>query len=312
MTQMTSTTTVVIGIPTFRRPEGLKALLDSLVPQLEGMVVQVIVADNDCGTQAPAVVESFKDRIPSAVCLPVKARGVSQVRNALVEAADRLAPQWQWLVMYDDDGVLTPGALANLLSAGERFGAHLVGGVVDGGSLSQANLLARHSIFAARHRWATGLVPRLNGAQNIALSRKLFDLMQPPFFRNEYGASGGEDYDFFRRTSNRGGKIAWCNESVVLEPPTPAQITVKGLLNRYFTTGTYMVVIDRSYDGARTVWLQASKGLVSASLRLVWGAVRFNGPAVATGILSVAHYCGRLAGLFGARSTRYVNPQQGA
>lgn len=302
---------LVIGIPTFRRPDGLKALLHSLHGELEGVNALVLVADNDCGDQAPTVVDSCRGLFANILCLPVKARGVAQVRNSLVGSANELAPGWQWLLMFDDDGLVRPGVVKGLVSTGDLYQAHVVGGVVDGGALSNANILARHSLFAARRKWETGVVPMLNGAQNIAISRRIFDFVEAPLFRNEYGASGGEDYDFFRRIVSAGGRLAWSADAVVFEPPTSAQVTVKGLLNRYFTTGAYMVLIDRFYDGSKVVWIRALKGLVTGVGRTLWGGLTLNGSVFANGVLSTAHFLGRLAGLFGARTSRYVNTKEG-
>ena len=58
---------VVIGIPTFRRPQQLQALLDSLLPELAPHDVWVIVGDNDCGESAPAQLQAFRARWPQAV-----------------------------------------------------------------------------------------------------------------------------------------------------------------------------------------------------------------------------------------------------
>lgn len=299
---------LVIGIPTFRRPGLLRALLESLLPELSGWNACVVVADNDCGDDAPTVVEAFRARWPNSRCIPVSARGVAQVRNALVAEAHRAQPDWRWLVMLDDDGLATPGWLALLLAAGERYQADLVGGPVEGMLPAGSGWLARNSVFASRKRWRTGPVPLLNTTQNLAIARKALSIAPEPLFRNEYGASGGEDYDLFRRVGTAGGRIVWCDEAVVLEPAPAERLTVRSLLHRYFTTGIYMVGIDRTYDGAAKVWLRALKGLLGAFLHAGVAAVTGRRDACARAVLSVAHDAGRLAGLLGMTSARYVAP----
>lgn len=303
---MHSAIDIVIGIPTFRRPELLQALLDSLVPELQGRRVKVIVADNDCGSDAPRVVAGFGERWPDSACIPVSARGVAQVRNALVAHALQTAPDWRWLVMMDDDGLVTPGWLGHLLATGEQYGSHLVGGPVDGVLPAGASVFAQNSIFAARRRWPTGLVPTLNTTQNLAISRTVEQLFQPPFFRNEYGASGGEDYDFFRRVAQAGGRIAWCDEAVVLEPAPADRLTTRSLLHRYATTGGYMVAIDSHYDGRGTTAMRAFKGVAGAVVRMALAALTLKKVKVAREVLTLAHYGGRVAGLMGMRTSRYV------
>ena len=300
---------VVIGIPTYRRPALLSVLLTSLADELRGTAVKVIVADNDCGLEAPAVVEAHRAHFAHIECVPVRERGVSQVRNAIVAAAHRLTPGWQQLIMLDDDGRVTPGWLAALMGAAERWGADLVGGPVEGELPAHANLLARHSLFAHRKRWVTGVVPTLNTTQNLLISRSVADRLGEPLFRNDYGASGGEDYDLFRRVAQAGGVLVWCDEAVVIEPAPADRLTRKALLSRYATTGSYMALIDASYDGRWRVALRAIKGLLGASVRSAWAGVRLDGPEFAVHVLLVAHFLGRLAGLAGARTRRYVKAE---
>ncbi len=299
---------IVIGIPTYRRPELLAALLDSLLAELQVQPACVIVADNDCGADAPRVVAAFQARWPDIVCIPVAARGVAQVRNALVAEAHRLSPQWRWLLMLDDDGSVTPGWLGRVLDTGRRLNAHLVGGPVEGLLPASSNVFARNSIFSSRRRWDTGLVPTLNTTQNLAIARATLALAPEPLFRNEYGASGGEDYDLFRRVAAAGGRMAWCDEAVVLEPAPADRLTVRSLLHRYATTGMYMVAIDRSYDGARQVWRQAVRGWLASCLRMLVAGVTFQSDKFARAVLAIAHYSGRLAGLLGLKTARYVSP----
>ncbi|MYN29092.1 glycosyltransferase family 2 protein [Duganella levis] len=299
---------LVIGIPTFRRPAQLRALLDSLLSELQEHPALVIVADNECGKDAPQVIEQFKLSWPSVRCIPVAARGVTQVRNTLIAQAGQEAPGWRWLIMLDDDGLATPGWLGRLLATGEQYQAHLVGGPVQGELPSGSGWLARNSVFAARGRWATGLVSTLNTTQNLAISRRVLALVPTPLFRNEYGASGGEDYDLFRRVAHAGGRFAWCDEAIIMEPAPADRLTVSALLYRYHSTGMYMAVIDRSYDGAKQVGWLAVKGLLGTCARLAFAAVTLRTNAAAHLILMTAHYLGRFAGLLGVRSSRYVAP----
>lgn len=300
---------VVIGIPTYRRPELLSVLLKSLAGELHGTLVKVIVADNECGTDVPAVIAAHRALFEHIECIPVRERGVSQVRNAIVSAAHRLTPGWQRLIMLDDDGRVTPGWFAALLGAAERWRADLVGGPVEGELPPDANLLARHSLFARRKRWATGGVPTLNTTQNLLIARSAFDKLGLPLFRNDYGASGGEDYDLFRRVARAGGVLVWCDEAVVIEPAPADRLTRKALLSRYATTGSYMALIDASYDGRWRVAAGAIKGLLTSTLRAAWGGLRRDGPDFAVHVLLAAHHAGRLAGLAGARTSRYVKAE---
>jgi len=272
------------------------------------MPALVIVADNDCGQDAPRVVAEFAARWSQAVCVPVPERGVAQVRNTLVREAGLRCPDWQWLLMLDDDGIATPGWLGRLVSAGIALKADLVGGPVEGVLPDHVGALARNSVFASRRRWKTGLVPLLNTTQNLGIARSTLALTGEPLFRQEYGASGGEDYDLFRRVARAGGKLAWCDEAVINEPAPADRLTPRALLYRYASTGVYMSLIDRSYDGKHAAWKHGIRGLVGSVLAVLGGLARFDVDRTARGLLMSAHMAGRISGLLGARSSRYVEP----
>jgi hypothetical protein len=292
-------TAIVIGIPTFRRPRQLDALLTSLAPERAGATV--IVADNACEAATLAVAERH-----AAHYRPVPERGLAAVRNALIAEAAWLAPGWRWLAMLDDDGRVAPGWLAPLVACAETYDAHLVGGPVEGDLPPDAGRLARNSVLAARRRGPTGPVPRLAGAQNLLISRELIDLLGTPLFRAACDRSGGEDYDLFRRTAAAGGRMAWCAEAVVHEPAPPEQLRPRPLFARYWSTGLTTARIDRGFDGAPRAWAAALRGLAGSAARGAGATLRGDLDAAAGAALMLGHFGGRLAGLLGAESRRYV------
>jgi hypothetical protein len=297
---------IVIGIPTYRRPEQLAKLLGTLLPELQGRRAQIVIADNDCGVDAPAVAEKFRSSWPETRCISVRERGIAQVRNALVAEANRADPDWNWLIMLDDDGWVTPGWLVTLLDAAIKHDADFIAGRVDGCVPQDSSWLARNSLYASRGGQPTGLARTLKGAQNLAIARKALKLVPQPMFRNEYGASGGEDYDLFRRAALARARMVWCDEAVVVEPTPEARLTRASLLHRYSSTGVYMATIDRTYDGLRPVALTAVKGFVGACLRTALAALTLQRDKCARYVLLVAHFSGRLSALMGVTTSRYV------
>ena len=296
---------IVIGIPTYKRPELLQKLLSSLVNEIDRNI-WLVVADNGCSEDTKAVVTAFSVDFPRCFYVPIPERGLAPVRNGLVRTVSELVPDWRWLAMLDDDGYVCEGWLARLIACGETFDAHLTGGPVEGVLPADANILARNSIFARRRRWTTGLVESLNTTQNLLISRTLLTLAPEPLFRNEYSASGGEDYDLFRRVRQNGGRIAWCDEAVVFEPTPESRLSIRRVLSRYYTTGIYMSQIDRSYDGARKTTTTAFKGFIASLLRTITAGFCRDSNAAAQGMLSTAHYAGRAVGLLGGRAARYT------
>lgn len=296
---------IVIGIPTFRRLRLLGELLDSLLPEI-GTDVTIIVADNDCSSEAKALVEGSSSPSARILYVAVPERGLTPVRNALVATATEHVPAWRWLAMLDDDGLVTPGWLSEIVACGERFEADLVGGPVIGVLPENASIFARNSIFAQRRRWPTGIVDTLNTTQNLLISRTMTTLLAQPLFRQDYSASGGEDYDLFRRSAQAGARIVWCDEAVIREPAPVDRLTLAGLMSRYYTTGIYMSKIDRSYDGRISTWKVAVGGMAGAIVRTMRFGIARDANAAARGVMSIGHYAGRLVGMLGGSTARYV------
>lgn len=297
---------IVIGIPTFNRQALLTRLLDSLIEEVrsEPAVLRIVVADNECSDRTREIVLGRQDMLTHYV--PVPERGLSHVRNAIIRAAGEQVPDWNWLVMLDDDGMVTPGWLKALIDCGERFQGDLVGGPVDGMVPDDAPVLARVSHFAGRETHPTGPIDRLQTTQNLAISRRVEGLLGFPLFDVRFNGSGGEDYDLFRRTQRAGGTLVWCDEALVLEPTPADRLTNQALLSRAYTTGIYMGQLRRLHDGPRREVTGAARGLVSSVAKLGLGMVSLNSKRTARASLDLAHAVGRVAGLIGSRTSRYM------
>lgn len=297
----------VIAIPTFRRIDLLSVLLDSLKVELYSKPVAILIADNDCGEDVPALVASYRKHFTHISSIPVRERGVSQARNALVSTIVSTYPDFEYILMLDDDGRVTAGWFDHITQAAVNYDATLVGGPVIGELPVGSSIFAKNSIFSTRKRWPTGVVSSLNTTQNLLLSRKVIELVGLPLFQNQYGASGGEDYDLFRRVASSGGTIVWCDEAEVIEPAPAERLTFSSLVSRYSTTGSYMYLIDSSLDGRRITSLRAIKGFTVSIFRVIFCILCFNMNGFARSVLSLAHFYGRLLGMVGRKTSRYVS-----
>jgi succinoglycan biosynthesis protein ExoM len=295
---------IVLVVPTFRRLEMLTHLMPLLLDNLKETGAKLLIADNDCDLAVEKAVNVFTEQWPETYYLPVKERGLSSVRNAMVRYAREIAPEWDWLVMIDDDSYVSEGWLSKLIFCADSNKADLAGGPVLGVLPEKAGLIARNSIVASRKRFPTGIVTGLNGTSNLAISRAMFLRVPEPLFSLAYNFSGGEDYEFFRRTRKAGCKMVWCDEAVNYEPATEAALRPANIIKRYFTTGAYMALIDSKYDGFTTTLFGAAKGLVGSIIRAPLALFKNLGSAVRE-CLGIAHYTGRLFGLMGWRSARY-------
>lgn len=295
----------VIGIPTYRRPGPLTRLLESLVSELQGRDALVIVADNECGEEVPAVVAAFEGRLPAIVSIAVPVRGISANRNALVEAAYTQAPHWQRLIMLDDDGFVEPGWFAELTAVAERTGAHVTGGAVIFPLPDDVGIFGRNSEFGCPRRLPTGVVPLLVGAQSTCFARKVETLVQRPWFNVSYGLSGGEDHELFLRLKKAGAVFAWADEALVREPTPGERATVRSVLHRSFTAGITNARAEREHEG----WLASARAtcghLFRVPLALIVHALLLRKDRVVRTVISGAYTAGRLPGMSRLVRQRY-------
>jgi len=118
---------VSIAIATWNRAKSLDRTLRQLcrlrVP--EGVTWELLVVQNDCTDETPAVVESYTDRLP-IVGLVEPALGISNARNCA-----RRAARGDLLILTDDDILVDEDWLASYVSAMKRWpNAGYFGGVI--------------------------------------------------------------------------------------------------------------------------------------------------------------------------------------
>lgn len=227
-------TRVDIGICTFRRPQ-LKQTLRSLaglrVPS--GTTMRIMIADNDSAPSARALVDAFAAGLPFEVrYIHCPASNISVARNACLEAADG-----DFLVFMDDDQeVVSPDWLAELLKRADASGADVVLGPVIAVYDEDAPRWMRegdfHSTFPV---WVKGEIRTAYSANTLlrlaspAIAGRRFDL--------SLGRSGGEDTEFFTRVHRAGGRIAYTPRAPAHEPVPASRASLAWLVKRRFRSG---------------------------------------------------------------------------
>jgi glycosyltransferase involved in cell wall biosynthesis len=71
---------------------------------------------------------------------------------------------------------------------------------------------------------------------NVIISKKIVH-DNKFLFNPEYGRTGGEDYDFFKRMIDRNYRFIWCNEALVYENTPRSRLTRSYYLRRAFLRG---------------------------------------------------------------------------
>lgn len=284
---------ISICICTFRRPEGLGRLLQSLIELrlTPGCLVEVVVVDNDARQSARQIVEDLSLSHPLTLRYFCEERsGVSYARNRCVQES-----QGEWIAFVDDDEYVDPEWLAEYwaLSRSQSVDG-MFGPVLPEFAEPPAPwLVASGAHMKARH--ATGRVLDWGGACatcNVMFRRKLHKEVGQ--FDIRLAGSGGEDNDFFWRCIQRGAKLVWCDTAVVHETVPATRMTREWMLTRAYRGGRTHTYLRKRYFGLKAYVSDAARGSLGmlAYAPLALGAKLLRHP------MSVKYEC-KVMGSFG-------------
>ena len=300
---------VVIAVPTYRRPNGLRQCLSAIAALNTDAAIEVVVAENDVERrEGERVCQEFLAsgyRFPLRV-VPVAERGVVAVRNTLAREAIR-DPAVGWIAMIDDDEWPTPGWIDEMLRVAHAYGADVVGGPVD---RSYEIPQPPHVVAAsegAYASWQTGPVDLVDATSNILFRAGVFRELPEPWFDSAYALLGGEDRDFLIGLEMAGRRFAWAREAVVREVYPASRCTLRWMVKRAYRGGNTDMLINLKrrppgFSFAReSAKILGATGVSLANLTLFgWKAERR-----VAGMLLLARVSGKLSGLLGIRYQEY-------
>ncbi|ATY30634.1 glycosyltransferase family 2 protein [Sphingomonas psychrotolerans] len=207
----------VIAIPTFRRPQQLRHLLEAIA-RLEGLDdALLLVADNDAGGEGAAVAAAMAADLPIPLeIIRVPEPGLCHARNAIVAHALAI-PTMQRLAMIDDDEWPEPQWLAALTTVQQRTGAAVVAGPVSPVFPEGAPDWAEQTLVFRSEQRPEGPAEMLYASNNLLVTRVALEALGAPWFDPAFNRSGGEDLDFLTRLKAIGFGFAWAPGARVSE-----------------------------------------------------------------------------------------------
>lgn len=234
---------IAVCIPTYRRPEFLRGVLESLAAaDIAGFTMHLIVVDNDATGSARATVEQFATAFPSLIFGIQPERGIAAARNQLVAAARQVDAEY--VAFVDDDEWVESGWLKHLVRAAQVHRAGAVAGpVVPDYDDGVPGWVVAGGFFDERPRRRTGDVVRVLGMGNVLIERAWLDRLDGPFDQR-LALAGGEDPDLWARLFQLGLQMIWCDEAVVHERIPASRATARWILQRqvnYGITGSRLV-----------------------------------------------------------------------
>jgi GT2 family glycosyltransferase len=306
---------VVITIPTFKRPDHIIKTLNSVINQTTKRKYAIIVMDNDAeGLQGIGVCQRlFEDGKVTGTLLIAHARGNCNAYNAGWLTAQKLYPNFKYLIVIDDDEVACPNWIEDMCATAEKFGTDIVGGpqlpVFDTPKLQA---FEKHPVFTP-HYSQTGPVPIVYSSGNLLVSHKLMDTMGHPFFELRFNFMGGGDADLIDRSVRQGFKVAWCNEAPVHETVPSRRTESDWLRARSLRNGVISALVERR-QRANEPWGRARTFAKSLALLGV-SPFRAVVKTIKTGSLMIGTYpvyigLGRVLGEFGYSNEQYRHAEK--
>ena len=225
-----------ICIATFKRPQLLDNLLESLVMQRlpENVGLEIIVVDNDPEQSGKDIVSKYSNTSHLHVYYytqPVK--NISITRNRAVEKT-----QGNYILFIDDDEVATQNWVILLLKTLEACEADGVfGPVVPKYNETTPTWIRKGPFFEETCiKKETGSEATSFWTGNCLVKASLLKALPGPF-SIEFGLTGGEDTFLFEKLKARSAKFVYNAEAVVYEYVPPQRTNLTYLLKRSLRSG---------------------------------------------------------------------------
>lgn len=292
---------IAVAISTYRRPQELAKLLDSLRTAYTGpRQVDLIVADNDPGGSARQICQSHDVPIDY---VHEPRPGIVHCRNA---ALSRVNPRVHaYIAIIDDDEWVEVGWLDELMRTMEHLPGSkpdvVAGPVVSVLPRGAPNWVSRGG-FHQRPRQTTGKPVALAATNNVLIRVEALLKLNNPRFDQEFADTGGSDSELFWRMRQAGARLVWCDEAVVMEDVPLERCTAKWIARRAIRLGNVHGRLELRSRRRITVIASGLARVVYGASLLVLAAL-FRRRAISRAVTTL----GRGMGMIGAVSNKLVH-----
>lgn len=300
---------VSICIATYRRPQGLRRLLEGLrrlrFERIEPPEIEVLVVDNEARQQGARVCAD------AALGFPWRLRPLEESRQGITFARNRglrnVGRDADFVAFIDDDEEPEPTWLETLLLVQGAHAADVVTGPVLPRFESEAPAWVVRGGFFAPRQHVDGQKLDVAFTNNVLMRASVPDALGSGF-DDRFALTGGEDTEFFMRVRRAGFLIVWAAEARVHESIPASRTTVGWVLRRgYREWGSHSRCESMHYPSphvrlSRIAKAMALIGFGTASAPFTALAGRRH---LVRSLLRVSRGLGSLAGLVGRHYAEY-------
>lgn len=262
---------IVIGIATRHRHEGLKTLLNSF----EGLTtpgnirVSVVVVDNSEDGQEKDFLEGWAQQARfETAYIHEPVTGLSHARNAALRFA--LDQSADYLCIIDDDEVPKQNWLKTLFETIQQTGAAAVSGAVVPRFVRQPSWWIQKGGFFSVTSYEEDTPIDFGHTSNVIIDLSVV-ANEALEFSPKFSLSGGEDTYFFNQLRVKGYDTMFTRLAEVEELIVAPRATFNWLMRRWFRTGnTDGLVKLLNYPGR----LNRTKVMLGGALRVLIGMLQ--------------------------------------
>jgi len=264
-----------ICVCTYRRPDGLRNLLEHIAQIDSDHDLFVAVADNDQDRkEGIAVAESMASAFPWALFWQsVAEKGISHSRNLAAQIA--LPQKPDMIAFLDDDEWPSSQWLDELLRVQAETNADAVGGpTVSVFPDSATEKQRQNAYFGADLGLADGSACQLEAAGNFLVKADVLHNLMPSPFDPQFALSGGEDLAFFMRLRSLGCKMHWAANAIVSETVTADRLTPEWMQHRVMVIANSRVHVMRTVEpGVMPALIRGGKTIALCAHAAVWSMI---------------------------------------
>ena len=265
---------ISICIITYKRPEGLRTLIESLLAQKfkeHKLTYEIVVVDNDKDGSAEYVVKEYKNVFPFIKYEIEPELGIPYARNRSVKIASG-----RYLAFIDDDEFAAENWLESLFISLVKYDADAVFGPVEPILPEGSPDWIRKGGFFERPKYIEGAEVPSGRTSNALVKKKWTELINPPF-DTSMRFTGGTDSKFFKKIKKKNGCLIWTANAVVYEKVDPSRLNTKWLLMRALRGGQCFAKtrLSNSTILEKIVHILYRAGLASISMTMAMIAAPF-------------------------------------
>lgn len=223
---------LLVGIPAFKRPVQLDALLSDIAAQASRPCVDVLVVDNDPERSSETVVQRVNGELRIHY-IQESRPGVVHVRNEILA----FGQSYDCLLFLDDDQRLADGCIESLLRMHRRFPDSAIKGRILYRTEEPIRSRLVRDYYSQLSEPYTSTLLRTAGAANTLIPTVALERAGWPKFDPRFSSTGGEDTEYFCRLVADGLSIRACNAAAAYEIVSPIRSTASWIFWRSIRSG---------------------------------------------------------------------------